>query len=70
MRANELLRRLRSISATRNWPLDERQGKGAHLIVVLNGRRSVISMHSGDMPTGTYRAILKALGLKPDDLEG
>ncbi len=41
-------------------------GKGSHLKVYLNGRRSVIPMHgSKDIPTGTLHAIMKQLGVKP-----
>jgi len=39
-------------------------GKGGHLKVHLNGRRSVLAMHSGEMPKGTVDAIKKQLGLK------
>jgi hypothetical protein len=31
--------------------------------------RSVIPVHRGDLPDGTYRAILKQLGLTEADLE-
>lgn len=44
-------------------------GKGSHLKVVLNGRRSVIPMHSGDLKPGTLHAILQQLGLGKDDLD-
>ncbi len=39
-------------------------GKGGHLKVFLNGRRSVLPMGSGEMKKGTARAIKKQLGLK------
>lgn len=40
-------------------------GKGGHLKVTLNGRRSVLPMHGGrkELPTGTVKAIKKQLGL-------
>jgi mRNA interferase HicA len=40
-------------------------GKGGHVKVYLNGRRSVLPMSSGDLKKGTVEAILKQLGLKP-----
>ena len=40
------------------------QGKGSHLRVILNGKKSVLPMHPGDIPKGTELAILKQLGLK------
>jgi mRNA interferase HicA len=39
-------------------------GKGGHLKVYLNGRRSVLPMHSGELKTGLVEGIKKQLGLK------
>ena len=41
-------------------------GKGGHLIVRLNGKRSVLPQHgsSKEIGTGLWQAILKQLGLK------
>jgi mRNA interferase HicA len=40
-------------------------GKGGHLIVTLNGRRSVLPMHGGskEIGKGLWRAILKQLDI-------
>jgi mRNA interferase HicA len=38
--------------------------KGSHFRVLLNGRQSILPMHSKDIPTGTVEAIRKQLGLK------
>jgi len=40
------------------------QGKGSHIKVFLNGRQSVMPMHSTDLKTGTVEGIKKRLGLK------
>ena len=39
-------------------------GKGSHLKVYLNGKQSVLPMHSTDLKTGTVEGIKKHLGLK------
>lgn len=40
-------------------------GKGGHLHVELNGKRSVLPMHgSRELGTGLVQSILKQLGLK------
>lgn len=39
-------------------------GKGGHLRVFLNGKRSVLAMHSGELKKGTVEGIKKQLGLK------
>ena len=69
MRADDLLSRLRRIAKERGEELREREGRGAHVVVRLSGLQTSISMHRGDMPQGTYQGILKALGLKPKDVE-
>jgi mRNA interferase HicA len=39
-------------------------GKGGHLKVALNGKRSVLPMSSGEIKKGTMEGIKKQLGLK------
>jgi mRNA interferase HicA len=41
-----------------------RPGKGGHLKVLLNGRRSVLPISSGELKKGTAEGIKKQLGLK------
>jgi len=38
-------------------------GKGSHLKVYLNGKQSVLPMHTTDLKKGTLEAIKKQLGL-------
>ena len=40
------------------------QGKGSHIKVFLNGRQSVLPMHSADLKTGMVEGIKKQPGLK------
>lgn len=39
-------------------------GKGGHLKVMLNGKQSVLPMHSGEMKKRLVEGIKKQLGLK------
>ena len=39
-------------------------GKGSHVKVCLNGKQSVLPMHSTDLKKGTLEGIKKQLGLK------
>jgi predicted RNA binding protein YcfA (HicA-like mRNA interferase family) len=48
---------------------EESPGKGSHLKVRHGLRATVIPMQRGDLPNGTYRAILQQLGLTERDLE-
>lgn len=59
MRAKDLKRKLATLGATFEW------GKGSHLRVILNGRKSVAPMHSSkDIGVGLLRAIERELGIK------
>ncbi len=58
MKSTEFKRELAKLGATFE------QGKGSHLKVYLNGLRSVLPMHAGELPKGTELAIRKQLGLK------
>jgi predicted RNA binding protein YcfA (HicA-like mRNA interferase family) len=40
----------------------ERSGKGSHVIFKKNGRRVVVANHTGDIPTGTLRAMCEQAG--------
>jgi mRNA interferase HicA len=39
-------------------------GKGSHIRVMLNGRRSVLPMHAKELKKGTLEAIKKQLGIR------
>jgi predicted RNA binding protein YcfA (HicA-like mRNA interferase family) len=69
MGANDLIGRIRRLANRRGWQIEEAPGKGSHLKVRLNGRRTVIPCHRGDIPPGTLRQIKKDLDLTDADLE-
>ena len=56
MTAREAIARLRR----EGW--QEGPGNGSHLVFKLNGRRTVVSNHKGDIPMPTLRAICKQAG--------
>lgn len=58
MKSSELKRWLAEQGAT------FKSGDGAHLKVTLNGKRSILPMHSKDLKKGTVEGIKKQLGLK------
>ena len=69
MEPDRLLGLLRRRATRLGLRHEEAQGKGSHLKVRHGSGATVIPMHRGDMPTGTYRAILRQLGLTEADLE-
>lgn len=68
MAPDEFLRRLRRLARRRGVALVEETGEGSHRKVRLGERRTIVPMHKRDIPIGTWRAILKQLGLMPEDL--
>jgi predicted RNA binding protein YcfA (HicA-like mRNA interferase family) len=70
MRATDLLRRLRRRATRLGIEHEEVPGKGSHVKILHGGQRTVVPLHGGDLAIGTYRAILRALGLSEKDLEG
>jgi hypothetical protein len=68
MTPDEFLRRLRRFARRRELDLVEESGEGSHRKIRLGSRRTVVPMHKRDLPTGTWRAILKQLELTPEDL--
>ena len=64
MTSRELLRKLRRLGAS----VDTSRGKGGHVMARLAGRIAFVPTGSGEIPAGTVRAILRQLGLRPDDL--
>ena len=69
MRSNDLVRRLNRRATRMGVEHIETEAKGSHLKVRHGGRMAVVPMHRGDLPMGTYRSILKQLGLTERDLE-
>ena len=69
MRAVDLLRRLRRRATRLGMSHEESACKGGHRKVRHGSRMTVVPMHSGDLARGSYRAILRQLGLTDEDLE-
>jgi predicted RNA binding protein YcfA (HicA-like mRNA interferase family) len=62
------LRRLSRLASNRGWQYDATEG-GRHTKVRLNGRATTVPRHPGDLKSGTFRSILKQLGLTETELE-
>ncbi len=63
-RYRDIIRRLRAFGFSFH-----RQAAGSHEIWrnAASGRFTTVPNHSGDMPEGTLRAILRQAGIEPDD---
>jgi mRNA interferase HicA len=58
MKSSEMRRWLTKLGAT------FASGKGSHVHVTLNGRKSIMPMHNKELGTGLAEQIKKDLGLK------
>jgi predicted RNA binding protein YcfA (HicA-like mRNA interferase family) len=68
MKPRELVRRLRRLARRHGGELDHQEGAN-HTKVRLRGRRAQIPRHAVDLKPGLLHAILKQLGITPEDLE-
>jgi predicted RNA binding protein YcfA (HicA-like mRNA interferase family) len=60
-KANEVLRRLQRAG------FEVRRQSGSHVVLRhADGRQTYVAMHTGDVPNGTFQAILKQAGLSED----
>jgi mRNA interferase HicA len=64
MTSRELRRKLRRLGAT----IEPARGKGGHVRVELNGRKTIVPTGSGEIRRGTFFSILRDLALRPEDL--
>jgi predicted RNA binding protein YcfA (HicA-like mRNA interferase family) len=61
-KAKEVLRKLKRAG------FEERRQSGSHLVLRHeNGRQTYLPMHTGDVPTGTFKAILKQAGISEEE---
>ena len=61
--------RRRAKADGRTFKVNRKRGKGSHAMVSFGERRSFVPLHGGDLPPGTRRAILRQLGVRPEELE-
>ena len=60
-KAKEVLRRLQRAG------FEVRRQSGSHVVLRhIDGRQTYVAMHTGDVPNGTFQAILKQAGLSED----
>lgn len=72
MTGRELIRRLRALGRARGVHVrfDARRGKGSHGRLYFGDRVTTVPDVGRELRAGTLRAVLRDLGLRPEDLEG
>jgi len=62
--SDEVLRKLKRAGFV------EKRGYGSHVVLRhTDGRQTDVAMHPGDIPSGTFRSILKQAGLSEDEFK-
>lgn len=70
MRGSELVRRLRKVGRQRGVIVElvPERGKGSHGTLYFGERFTIVRNLKDELKTGTLHAMLKQLGLTPQDL--
>lgn len=71
MRGNEFIRRVRQLARERGQScrVDEKRGKGSHVILYYGSRFTVVRNPKDELKTGSLHGMLKQLGLTLDDFQ-
>jgi mRNA interferase HicA len=69
MKGNEFIKRVRKMAKERglSFQLDAARGKGSHVTLYLGDRLTIVRNPKDDLKTGTYHAMLKQLGINPEE---
>lgn len=72
MNGNELIRKLRKLARDegKDFRIEQRRGKGSHSTLFYGKAFTIIPNLKSELKTGTFKAILKQLGIEETDLTG
>jgi predicted RNA binding protein YcfA (HicA-like mRNA interferase family) len=68
MKSAELLRKLKKVAKRRSVEFEIHLAKGSHHKVSLGGRSTIIAVHGTEIPSGTFRKILKDLDVGEEEV--
>jgi len=70
MKGSELVKKLKQLGRSNgvNVTIIQRRGKGSHSTLFYGDRFTIIRNLKDELKTGTYKAMLKQLGIKESDL--
>jgi len=69
MKGNEFIKRLRKLAKECGlfFQLDAARGKGSHVTLYLGDKLTIVRNPKDELKTGTYHAMLKQLGIDPEE---
>ncbi len=70
MKGSEFLRKVKKLGKVKGIKIEliQRRGKGSHSTLIYGQRFTIIRNLKDELKTGTYRAMLKQLGIDEDEL--
>lgn len=71
MKGSEFIRRIQAHAKASGLAcrVDEKRGKGSHVTLYLGDKLTIVRNPKDELKTGTLHAMLRQLGLTPDDLQ-
>ena len=68
MTGNEFIKRVKKLAKARGLEvsIDKSRGKGSHITLYYGEKFTVVRNLKDELKTGTYKAMLKPLGIKED----
>lgn len=70
MKGSEFIRRVKKLARERGIEarVDKKRGKGSHVTLYFGGRFTIVRNPKDELKTGTFKAMLRQLALKEDDI--
>ncbi len=71
MTGNEFIKRVKKLAKARGLEvsIDKSRGKGSHITLYYGDKFTVVRNLRDELKTGTYKAMLKQLGIKEDEFK-
>lgn len=71
MTGNEFIKRVKKLAKARSLEIsiDKSRGKGSHITLYYGDKFTVVRNLKDEIKTGTYKAMLKQLGIKEDEFK-
>ncbi len=71
MTGNEFIKRLKKLAKTKGLEIsiDKSRGKGSHITLYYGDKFTVVRNLKDELKTGTYKAMLKQLGIEEDEFK-
>jgi len=72
MKGNEFIKRVHKLAKVRGTVclVDEARGKGSHVSLYFGDSLTIVRNPKDELKTGTFHAMLKQLGITPDEFMG